>query len=83
MKKVLLVLCAFLLLTAQLSLAAININQADQKTLTSLPGIGASKAMAIIQYRKDHPFKAIGDIQHVRGIGPKIYLKISKEIIVK
>ena len=34
--------------------ALININTADEAQLTSLKGIGSSKAKAITQYRRDH-----------------------------
>jgi competence protein ComEA len=51
--------------------AAVNVNTADQAELESLPGIGASKAVAIIQYRTDHgPFKSVDDLDAVSGIGP-------------
>jgi competence protein ComEA len=84
MKKVLLVLLTLLFLTANVALAAININKADQKTLATLPGIGDAKAEAIIQYRKDNgEFKSPKDITHVKGIGPKVYEKLSKEITIK
>ncbi len=32
----------------------VNINTADEKELMTIPGIGPSKAAAIIQYREDH-----------------------------
>ncbi len=83
MKKVLLVLLTLLFLTVNVALAAININKADKETLATLTGIGDVKAEAIIEYRKDHPFKNVEDLQNVKGIGPKIYNKISKEITTK
>jgi competence protein ComEA len=84
MKKVLLVLLTLLFLTANVALAAININKADKKALVTLPGIGGAKAEAIIQYRKDNgDFKNPQDITNVKGIGTKVYQKLSKEITVK
>ena len=51
--------------------AAVNINTATEPELETLPGIGPSKAAAIIQYRTDHgPFKAVNDLDAVPGIGP-------------
>jgi len=84
MKKVLLVLLTVLFLTANIALAAVNINKADKETLATLPGIGDAKAAAIVQYRKDNgKFKTTEDITKVKGIGPKMYKKLSKEIKTK
>jgi competence protein ComEA len=84
MKKVLLVLLTVLFLTVNVALAAININKADKETLVTLPGIGDVKAEAIIQYRENNgTFKTPQDLTNVKGIGPKIYEKLSKEITIK
>lgn len=62
------VLLAFLF--AWPALAAVNINTADQTELETLPGIGESKAVAIIQYRTDNgPFTSVDDLDNVSGIG--------------
>ena len=50
----------------------ININRASESELTSLHGIGSSKAQAIILYREMFGnFKTIDDLEKVKGIGPK------------
>jgi competence protein ComEA len=55
----------------------ININQATAIDLEKLPGIGASKAKAIIAYREQsNAFKTLEELMKVKGIGPKIYEKI-------
>lgn len=49
----------------------IDLNTADAAALESLPGIGGSKAAAIIQYRTDHGgFKSVDELDNVSGIGP-------------
>lgn len=53
------------------ALALVNINTADTAELESLPGIGPSKAAAIVQYRTDNgPFKTVDQLDDVSGIGP-------------
>ena len=48
----------------------IDINTADAKLLETLPGIGESRAQAIISHRDEHgPFKRVDDIVAVPGIG--------------
>ena len=54
-----------------LALAQVNINTATKKELMMLPGIGESKAEAIIEYRKANKFKTIEDLKNVKGIGEK------------
>lgn len=59
----------------------ININSAPQSLLEELPGIGATKAAAIVTYRQEHgPFKRIEDIQNVPGIGTGLFDSM-KELI--
>ncbi len=62
------------------SLAArINPNTAPVASLTRLPGIGWTRAQAIIVHRDrvrrqtsdTVAFKSLGDLQRIRGIGPK------------
>lgn len=52
----------------------VNINTADAVTIAeNLSGIGASKAQAIIEYRKLHgEFKSTEDLVKVKGIGFKL-----------
>lgn len=55
----------------------ININTATLDELKNLPGIGESKAKAIIEYRsKVGNFKDINDIKNVSGIGENLYEQI-------
>lgn len=59
----------------------ININTANATLLDTLPGIGPSKAAAIVDYRTQNgPFAVIEDIQKVSGIGPVTFANM-KDII--
>jgi len=61
----------------------ININHAEAWLLEALPGIGESKANAIIDYRqKNGGFRSITEITSVEGIGPTIYEQIKDFITV-
>ena len=77
-------LLSFLLLFPMLAWAGgININTATESELETLPGIGASKAAAIIQYRTDHgPFKAVGELDNVPGIGPSTLANLTPLVTV-
>jgi competence protein ComEA len=62
----------------------ININTASQTELESLPGIGPTRAQAIIAYRTQHgPFARIEDIQNVSGIGEKTFESLRSHIRVR
>lgn len=62
----------------------ININKATSDELQNLPGIGPSKAEAIIAYREDSGlFQTIDDLKLVTGIGDKTFEKLKDQIIVK
>ncbi len=60
----------------------VNINSADLQLLMTLPGIGETKAAAIIHYREDLGFfERIEDILNVPGIGDYVFAQI-KDLIV-
>ncbi|MGW9528948.1 ComEA family DNA-binding protein [Paenibacillus terrae] len=55
----------------------VNINTATAAELMELPGVGAKKAEAILNYRNQHgPFKRVSDLDHVKGIGAKMLAKM-------
>ena len=61
----------------------ININISSKEELISLPGIGESKALDIINYRETTGhFKNIEEIKNVSGIGNALYEKIKDLITV-
>ncbi len=70
--------------SVELSLAGvININTASQQELESLPGIGAVKAKAIIEYRTQNGyFLSIDDLVKVSGIGQSILNQVKDFITV-
>ena len=62
----------------------ININKATQEELQILPGIGASIAVRIVEYREQNgKFKYIEDLKNVSGIGENKFENIKNLITVK
>ena len=61
----------------------VNLNTASSEELTTLSGIGATRAEAILAYREEHgSFSSIEDIKNVSGIGDGIFEKIKDSITV-
>ena len=61
----------------------ININTASEEELCNIPGIGATRAAAIVAYRQEKGgFSAIEDIMNVSGIKEGTYEKIKDSIKV-
>ncbi|WP_058829915.1 MULTISPECIES: ComEA family DNA-binding protein [Paenibacillus] len=55
----------------------VNINTATAAELMELPGVGAKKAEAILNYRNQHGlFKRVNDLDRVKGIGAKMLAKM-------
>lgn len=62
----------------------ININKATQTELETIPGVGPSTALKILDYReKNGKFLSIEDIKNVSGIGDAKYEKMKEYISVK
>lgn len=62
----------------------ININTATAEQLVLLPGIGKTRADAIIEYRtKNGNFKSVDDLTKVKGIGPKNLEKIRSYLVLE
>jgi competence protein ComEA len=63
--------------------APVNLNSATAAQLQTLPGIGASAAQRILDYRqKNGSFKKIEELMNVKGIGEKSFLKLKPLITV-
>lgn len=59
----------------------ININRASAEELQKLPGVGASRAQDIVNYRTEKgDFQSLEDLMNISGIGPKIFERL-KELI--
>ncbi|PSL41231.1 competence protein ComEA [Planomicrobium soli] len=61
----------------------VNLNTATEEELMTLPGIGPSKAAAIITHRTDKgSFLKVEDLKEVSGIGDKTFEKLAELIKV-
>ncbi|NQS76570.1 MAG: ComEA family DNA-binding protein [Peptococcaceae bacterium] len=61
----------------------VNINDADQTQLETLPGIGPALAQRIIQHREANgPFQSPEDLKDVSGIGDKKFADLKDKITV-
>ena len=69
--------------TTALDNGLVNLNTADVAVLMTLPGIGESRAKAIISYREQHgAFAQIEDIMKISGIKQAAFSKIKDKITV-
>lgn len=69
--------------TAERKDARININTASVKELCNIPGVGETRAAAIVSYRESHGgFSKPEDIMKVSGIKEGMYEKIKDSICV-
>ena len=61
----------------------LNINTATLEELQQLPGIGPSRAQAILNYRVEHQgFRYVQELLGVTGIGEKIYAQLKDRVTV-
>jgi competence protein ComEA len=54
----------------------VNLNEASGEELERLPGVGPTKAKAIVDHRHAHPFHRVDDLTKVKGIGKKTFAKL-------
>ncbi|MDY0000838.1 MAG: helix-hairpin-helix domain-containing protein [Polyangia bacterium] len=60
---------------------AVAVNRADEAELTTLPGVGPSLARRIVsERRRGGPFGQAGDLQRVRGIGPRLAARLRRHL---
>ena len=68
---------------SQSSDGKININTADKEQLMTLPGIGESKAAAIISYREKHgSFRSVEELMEISGIKEGVFQKVRDMITI-
>lgn len=62
----------------------VNINKANKEKLMTLPGVGESTALKIIEYRtKNGDYKSIEDLKKVAGIGDSKFNNLKEYVTVK
>lgn len=59
----------------------VNVNTANQQQLMLLPGVGQSRARAIIEYRRNRRFSGVEDLLQVKGIGHALLEKIRSQVV--
>lgn len=63
--------------------APVDLNRATAEELQRLPGIGPSKAEAVVRHREQHgPFAVPGDLREVPGIGEKTFQQLADLVTV-
>lgn len=61
----------------------VNLNTASDTDLETLPGVGPSKAAAIMEYRETNGrFRSIEELMEISGIGEKTFEKLKEYITV-
>ncbi len=61
----------------------IDLNAASQAELETLPGVGPSRAQAIIAEREERPFRVPGDLRRVPGIGEATFQRLAPLVAVR
>ena len=68
-------------LTSGQDAPVVDLNAADVASLDALPGIGPSRALAVVRYRDAHgPFRAVQDLAQVPGFGPAALKRLAGRI---
>ena len=62
----------------------INLNTADSETLQRLPGIGETRAQAILAYREAHGgFRDLSELLEIPGIGPEVLAMLEDRLYLE
>ncbi len=62
--------------------APVDLNRATLLELMQLPGIGASRAEAIVRYRTSHPYQRPADLLRVKGVGRRTSARLRPFVTV-
>ena len=66
---------------ASQNLGKISVNEANFEELQAIRGVGPAVARRIIEYREANgPFRHLGDLTQIRGIGTAKFLKFKPQI---
>jgi len=66
-----------------INIKLVDINKADIEELCTLPEISDSIAKKIIEYRNENgDFESIEEIQNIKGIGEKAFIRLKPMITV-
>jgi competence protein ComEA len=68
--------------SGKVAAGVVNLNDASPDELERLPGIGPTRARAIVEHRRAHPFHKVDEITKVKGIGRKTFAKLRPFITV-
>jgi competence ComEA-like helix-hairpin-helix protein len=60
----------------------VNLNTAPAAVLALLPGVGPSKAAAIVGYRARRPFRTVDELVRIKGIGRKMVCRLRPHLAV-
>jgi competence protein ComEA len=62
----------------------VNVNTATSDELARLPGIGAAKAQAIVEFRKERgAFRSVDQLRDVKGIGDAALERIRPHVVIE
>lgn len=68
---------------ANTMLEIVNLNQATAEELQVLPGVGPALSERIVLYRAEHgPFKSVGQLTEVKGVGQTKLAKFKDQLTV-
>jgi len=59
-----------------------DLNEADERLLETLPGIGPARAAAIVAERQRRAFASVDELARVRGIGPRTVERLRGLLVV-
>ncbi len=60
----------------------VNLNTAGAEVLALLPGVGPSKAAAILAYRHRRPFRTVDELVRIKGIGRKMVRRLRPHLAI-